>query len=127
MIRRPPRSPLFPYPPLFRSGAEPARPPRRVRADPIAERRDRRPDTALRLPVPAYAARSRPAPRLGAFALRRGAGHGPLGCPAQPPARAHRSEPAVLLDRDHLSRGSGVPLRRALAVALSRRPAAHRR
>src|SRR5204863_90492 len=43
-------------------GAESARPPRRVRADPIAERRDRRRDPALRLPVPAHATRSRPAP-----------------------------------------------------------------
>src|SRR2546426_6890183 len=42
MIRRPPRSTLFPYTTLFRS----------------------------------HAARPRPAPRLGAFALRRGAGRG---------------------------------------------------
>src|SRR5207249_2115448 len=108
-------------------GAESARPPRRVRAVPIAERRDRRRDTALRLPVPAHAARSRSAPRLGAFALRRGAGRGSLGGAAQPPARAHRSEPAVLLDRDYLGRGSGRALRRTLEVARSRRPAAHRR
>src|SRR5207249_2649673 len=108
-------------------GAESARPPGRVRAVPIAERRDRRRDSALRLPVPAHAARSRPAPRLGAFALRRGGGRGSLGCAAQPPARAHRSEPAVLLDRDHLGRGSGGALRRALEVARSRGPAPHRR
>src|SRR2546426_9230229 len=42
-------------------------------------------------------------------------------------SRAHRSEPTVLLDRDHLGRGSGGALRRALEVARSRRPAAHRR
>src|SRR3989454_12337508 len=39
-------------------------------------------------------------------------------------SRAHRSEPTVLLDRDHLGRGSGGALRRALEVARSRRPAA---
>src|SRR5256886_202656 len=108
-----------------READRPARPPGRVRAVPIAERRDRRRDSALRLPVPAHAARSRPAPRLGAFALRRGAGRGSFGCAAQPPARAHRSEPAVLLDRDYLGRGSGGALRCALEVARSRGPAAH--
>src|SRR2546430_6448631 len=44
MIRRPPRSTLFPYTTLFRSGRAGARPAREPRADLRALRRPRRPD-----------------------------------------------------------------------------------
>src|SRR2546425_1074660 len=107
-------------------GAESARPPRRVRAVPAAQRRDARRGAALRVPVPAHAARPRPAPGPGAIALRRRAERRSHERAAQPAARAHRSEPAVLLDGDHLGGGSGGAARRALQAARSRGPTAHR-
>src|SRR3712207_7584094 len=51
MIRRPPRSTLFPYPTLFRSGGGGPRPRRARRARPVDPRRARR--TAARAVGPA--------------------------------------------------------------------------
>src|SRR6266536_1844902 len=98
MIRRPPRSTLFPYTTLFRSRS---RPPRRLAgADPgVPRQRDPRPSTA-------------PGP-----AAHRGHARAPAGDPA--PRRLVAVGPVGLRTRD--ARRQGVRVRRRRPVRLTRR------